>query len=419
MSARIFWMEVRRSPLRWWLPVLIVLDISMLFARQTWWIGVWPEASAAAQLPAYFFGLVLGGGAAWVAGRTHRASITEQLTASTRARWQAELPLLTSSLIYGLVALAPGIVLAAVVSEPEAGPGFLWPSYLTLGVCLVVLSAATGHLAGKLWASRFIPPLAVTVCLFGQTMVRPIRFYVLSGHPEAEVSNSALAARVAFVLLMTALALALPPREARFGRGWSRSAPLRAVAPVAALAALMAVAVSSPLLVTRPAPAHALCSERTPRVCLWPENRKYLGPVSAMVARLGLLPGGALTLPSTFYERGLRDASAPDAGVDFQFLAGDLSVPSYLSSAVISRTVPGCEVPAGAEERYFHEVFSLDAYLQVRAIGNPAALGTGGGPPGVDTREIARVAALPESEQATWVKERMAAIRRIGGDCRG
>ncbi|GII58847.1 hypothetical protein Pth03_72360 [Planotetraspora thailandica] len=418
MTARVFWTELRRSPLRWWLPVLVALDVAMLLGRDTWWIGVWPEASAAAQLPAYFFGLVLGGGAAWVAGRTHRAGLTEQLSASTRARWQVELPVLAGTLAYGLVAFVPGVVIAAVVSAREAGPGFLWPSYLALGVCLVVLSAATGHLAGKLWSSRFVPAITVAVCLFGQTMLRPIRFYVLSGHPQAEVSGPALAVRVAFVLLMAAFALALPPRDARLGWSRARGVPLRPLAAVAAFAGLVAVAVAGPLLVGRPAPARALCSDETPRVCLWPENRKYLGPVSAMVARLNSLPGGALTLPPTFYERGLRAASAPDAGADFQFLAGDLSVPSFLSSAVIARTLPDCEVPSDAEERYSHEVFSLDAYLQLRGFGDAAALGNDGGPPGVDMREIARVASLPDDRQAEWVKGRLAAVREIGGDCR-
>ncbi|TKK84963.1 hypothetical protein FDA94_27640 [Herbidospora galbida] len=412
MRFGVFWTEVRRSPLRWWLPVLMALDVAMLVGRDTAWIGVWPQASAAAQLPAYFFGLVLGGGAAWVAGRVHRAGLTEQLAASTRARWRVELPLLASTVFYGLAAFVPGAVLAAVVSTPEAGPGFLWPSYLALGVCLVVLSAATGHLAGKLWESRFVPPIAVAVCLFGQTMLRPFRFYVLSGHPQVEVSPAALAVRVAFVLLIAGFALAIPPRAAGGGQ-WARRG-----AGVAGAAGLVAVAMAGPVQVERPAPASALCSDGTPQVCVWPENRKYLPVVSAMATRFSSLPNGVLTVPPAFYEKGLRSAAHPEAGGDFQFLAGELSVPMFMASTVLSRTLPDCEVPGGAEERYSQQVFTLDAYLQVRGLGDARALGAGGGPPGVDLREIARVLGLPDNAQAEWVAERLAAIRGISGDCR-
>lgn len=413
-------MELRRSPLRWLLPLLIALDLAMLFGRSTWWIGVWPEASAAAQLPAFFFGILLGGGAAWTAGRVHRAGTAEQLAAAMQPRWRIELPVWLSSLIFGLIAYVPGVALAFIVSAPDAGPGFLWPSYLLLGACLITLSVGIGHLAGKLWQSRFIPPIAVAVCLFGQVMVPPIRFYVLSGHVQTEVSPSALVTRFALALLLTTVALTLPPRQVVRDAGWRlNTAPIRGIAAAMLFAGLAAVVTAGPLLVARPTPVDPLCSDESPRVCVWPENRRYLGTIDAMVARLIALPDDVLKLPDTFYERGLRDASVPEAGSDFQILAGPVSVPFFLSSAVIARTVPDCEIPQDVEQQFSHEVFRIDAYLQVRALGNAAALGEGGGPPGVDIKEIMQVIHLPESGQADWVKDRLTAIRQIGANCHG
>ncbi|MEU9890274.1 hypothetical protein [Sphaerisporangium sp. NPDC051011] len=418
MTAVMLWTEVRRSPLRWWLPVLIALDVAMLFGRSTWWIGVWPEASAAAQLPAYFFGMVLGGGAAWTAGRVHRAGIAEQLAAAARLRWPAELLLLSSTLIYGLVAYAPGVMIAAVVSAPHAGPGFLWLSYLGIGVCLVVLSASAGHLAGKLWSSRFVPPIAVAICLFGQTVLRPVRFYVLSGHVQVEIAATAFATRFAFALVMAVLAVTIPARAVHRDTRGTPAGVLRPLAAVTVMAGLVMIAMAGPLQVTRAAPSQPLCSAAKPRVCLWPEEGRYVGLVSAMAARLAALPGGGLKLPETFYEAGLRDPAIPDAAADFRLLEGGVSVPSFLSSAVLNSTLPVCDVPAANSEKFTHEAFRLDAYLQVRSYGTAEALGSGGGPPGVDMREIADVAHRPERVQAQWVSDRLAAIRRAGENCR-
>lgn len=60
---RAFWIELRRSPLRWALPVLIAIELGMLFGRNTDWIGVWPQASAAAQVPVAEMAILLSAAA--------------------------------------------------------------------------------------------------------------------------------------------------------------------------------------------------------------------------------------------------------------------------------------------------------------------------------------------------------------------
>src|SRR5690606_25958929 len=133
--------------------------------------------------------------------------------------WRADALLLAASVTYGLAAYLPGVVLAAVVSAPIAGPGFLWPSYLLLGVCMVVLCTSIGHLAGKLSASRYVPPLVVAACMFGMMFTRQLfELYVLSAPVQVQVSATALAARGGLAVLLAVLAVALP----RAGRvpGW-------------------------------------------------------------------------------------------------------------------------------------------------------------------------------------------------------
>lgn len=256
-----------------------------------------PEASAAAQLPAFFFGIVLGGGAAWAAGRVHRAGFAGQLAAARSPRWRADALLLASSVTYGVAGYLPGVVLAGVVSVPEAGPGFLWPSYLLLGACMVVLCTSIGHLAGKVWSSRFVPPLVVAVCMFGMLFTRQLfEFYVLSAPVQVEISALALIARGAVTLLAATLAVVMPIAGQTIGWGPDPRAVISA-GTVAAVAGLVLVPFGGPLRVDRAAPDDPLCSDGSPRVCVWPESRKYLGPIGEMAARLAALPPDLIKVP--------------------------------------------------------------------------------------------------------------------------
>ena len=62
------WLHLRTSPIRWALPVLVALDMAVIFLRGRHWIGVWPETGAAAQVPAYLLGVVGAGAACCASG---------------------------------------------------------------------------------------------------------------------------------------------------------------------------------------------------------------------------------------------------------------------------------------------------------------------------------------------------------------
>ena len=408
---RLYRIELRRSPLLWCLPVLVLLDVAVLFGRHTWWVGVWPEASAAAQLPAFFFGLVLGGGAAWASGRVHRAGFSAQLEAAAVPAWRADALLLAASVTYGLAAYLPGVVLAAVVSAPIAGPGFLWPSYLLLGVCMVVLCTSIGHLAGKLSASRYVPPLVVAACMFGMMFTRQLfELYVLSAPVQVRVSATALAARGGLAVLLAVLAVALP----RAGRvpGWGvRPGAARTAGAAALVAGFVLVPLAGPLRVDRPAPEQPVCSAGSPRVCVWPESRKYLQPIAAMAARVAALPSDVIEVPEVIYEAGVRGGMRSG---EILRIEGDASVPGDLALAVQAQSLEGCRPAAGREEPYYRERLTLLHYLTLRALGPGHAVSPADAPPGVDGEKIAAVVRSAESAQAAWVRAQVSKIKTVG-----
>jgi hypothetical protein len=409
---RLYRIELRRSPLLWCLPVLVLLDVTVLFGRHTWWIGIWPEASAAAQLPAYFFGLVLGGGAAWASGRVHRAGIANQLKAAAVPAWRADALLLAASLTYGLAAYLPGVILAAVVSTPIAGPGFLWPSYLLLGASMVVLCASIGHLAGKLSASRFVPPLVVAVCMFGMMFTRQLfELYVLSAPVQVEVSPAALTARGVLAVLLAVLAVTLP--RAGHVPGWGvQPSTVSAIGTAALMAGFFLVLLAGPLRTDRPVPAQQVCSSSSPQVCLWPESRKYVEPMAAMAARLAALPEDVIKVPEVIYEAGLRGGLHSGEVLRIE---GDASVPGDLALAVQGESLEGCLPPPDREEEYYNEVFTLIHYLTLRAMGPGRTVSPGAAPPGVDGEKLTVVARSDEAKQSKWVREQVKTIKAIGG----
>ncbi len=411
---RMYWTEVRRSPLRWLLPVLVCIDLAVLFGRNTYWIGVWPQASAAAQIPALFFGPALAAAATWTAGRAHRRGFAEQLQVSALPTWRPEAALLASTLTYGFLAYGVGVVTAAVVSLPEAGPGFLWPGYVLLGLGTVVGCAATGHAVGRWSHSTFMAPVCcgvvtfVLLGLFGQSL----GFFVLSGHPQVEVASSALAARLALALAIMILAV-LIPMAATKGMGRWRSGRMHRLAVLGVLAVPVAafyeITLGGSLQVERAAHAAPLCSEETPKVCVWPEDRKYLPELEQMAKRLGRLPADMFTVPPAFMEAGLGE----DKYAGFQIIEGSMwSASPSMAGAVLQHTVkPYCPAAdQAAEERRMRAAFELTTWLEARAndAGQPADVG--GGPPGVDLREIGELITKPEQSQMQWARQRLDVI---------
>ncbi|MEW2128878.1 ABC transporter permease [Streptomyces sp. NPDC005435] len=408
---RILMMELRRSPLRWWFPVLVALDVAVLFGRARWWIGVWPQASAAAQIPAFYLGPFLAAYTAWAAGRIHRLGFEDQHTAGTRPRWQVEAAHIAAVAVYGGGAYVVGAVVAAAVSYQDAGPGFLWPSYLLLGAALIVLCIAVGDITGRWFPSAFAAPVVCGLACFVVVTMNggPLKagLFVLSGSPAVEVTPGRLAVRWGLALSAVALAVFTPRTLPGYtGTRGKVAARLPAVGcSVLVVSCLAGVITAGPVQMARASSGTPLCTRSEPKICVWPEERMYLPRLEAMAKRISGLPP-AIKSPSVFYEEGLRGGSGSDT--DFSIFEGSMwEVADSMSIAVTREsTPPFCHaVNSGEEDRRTMAYFELDSWLAARISGAGQPSDIHGGPPGVDQKAIAKLIKQPESVQEAWAEK--------------
>lgn len=252
--------ELRRSPLLTAFPVMIALDLLVLFGRSRYWIGVWPEASVAAQVVTLFLGPVLSGVSAWQAGRSSRAGMPETVLAAARPFWRIEAARLAATLTLGFLAYLVGCLTAVAVSIGEAGPGFLWPSYLLLGASTLIIFASVGHLAGRWWPSAAFTPVVCALGCFISMLALPFRFNVLAGPPDQHLRPLPVAVRLLFALALAVLAVTAPPMR----RNTERRTPRRVTPPHIRVVAIGSAAASS---------SHwPRC--RPPANCVWSARRR-------------------------------------------------------------------------------------------------------------------------------------------------
>ncbi|MBO0652865.1 hypothetical protein J1792_08710 [Streptomyces triculaminicus] len=418
---KLYWIELRRSPLRLWFPLLVGVDLAALFGRSTWWIGEWPQASVQAQIPAFYFAPLLAAAAAWAAGRVDRHNVHAQLDAAAHPRWRSELVQLSATLTYGLGAYAAGVIAAVIVTLPKAGPGFLWPSYIFLGVSLLITYAGIGHLIGHWLRSPFTGPLIsglgglVLISWMGSP--KRLGLFALSGDPFKEISQNALMARALMAMALVIAAVSLRRKSPlSVGRVWNLSAHRGRTLVVGVLlcGSILGLSMAGPVQVARSAPSQPLCTKGTPRICLWPEDRKYLPEAEGMVKRINRLPRRLFTIPSEFQERGLSGPGEPFSG--FFILEGSMWNPAAtMAGSIMHASWPkenGCTLPLGSRltPQFRQASADLTAWLTVRIFGGGTPAGIHGGPPNVSMPAMAQLADKPEGEQMDWVKSRMQVV---------
>ncbi|MFD4394318.1 ABC transporter permease [Kitasatospora sp. NPDC058478] len=416
---RIFLLELRRSPLKWWLPFLITLDLAVLFGRSQWWIGVWPEASVAAQIPSFYLGPLLAAAAAWSAGRVQRHGLQDQITAASRSRWKAELVQLAATVSYGIVAYIAGILSAALVSYRDAGPGFLWPGYLLLGTSVLVLCIALGHAVGRWFPSVFASPvvcgLGCFVVLAATAGPSGLGLFLLSGPPASTTSAGAVAVRLLIACLAVSLVV-LVDRPVKAERKRIEGAwPERVTALGCAVAVVALGAVYGPMgpvQVRRSAPEASLCTASQPKICVWPEQRKYLPQLEAMATRAAQLPRGLIISPPVFYERGLKNSTVEES---FTIREGSMwEVAISMSILIVNASTPSCVAKTSDDQgKILTADFELDSWVAARITGSGQPSDVHGGPPGVDQEAIGRLIMQSETAQNNWAQERIQSIKGI------
>ncbi|MFJ9687671.1 ABC transporter permease [Streptomyces bacillaris] len=421
--------ELRRSPLLTALPVLIAVDLLVLFGRSRYWIGVWPEASAAAQVVTLFLGPVLAGVSAWQAGRASRSGMPETVLAAARPTWQIESARLAATLTLGFLAYAIGCLTAVAVSFRDAGPGFLWPSYLLLGASTLIIFAAVGHLAGRWWPSATFTPVVSALGCFISMLALPFKLNVLAGPPDQHLRPLPVAVRLLFALALALLAVTAPPLRGGAGRQVQRhrTPPLiRGVAiasAVLSVGGLAAIPLAGELRVERPSTAVSPVCDRAeegaPQVCVWPEHRKYLPELAHMALRLDRTPYAWLKSPRVFHQYGLRRSDMGDGG--FDIAEGHVRTAAIaMADHVLNESLGVC-TPPPEEKRAWQAMDNIHLWLEYRSMDrDPAAADAGLHMQGVAAaqRAAAQVSRASEAEQGRWLAQERRHLLRDPAWCR-
>ncbi|MFV2022927.1 hypothetical protein [Micromonospora sp. LOL_023] len=266
------------------MPVLIAIDLAVLFLRNRHWIGVWPETGAAALVPAYLLGVVGAGAAAWTASAPTLHRVTEQLAAAYIHPARLEANRLGATILVLLIPYLIGQVVAFVVTAQTFPPGVhLWLGYALLGIFVILTSVALGWTCGKLLGPVFAALTAAMGFLFLTALLDRFGFVVVSGRPEVAVDPGPLALRLASVMVLLLAMLWLPTSHALRRQ--------RTLLLVPAVLPLIVVLVATSTVTDREQPGdNVVCVVGSTTLCIWPEHEKHLPRLRDLSARIDLLP---------------------------------------------------------------------------------------------------------------------------------
>lgn len=377
---KVFWLHLRSSPIRWVVPALTAMDLAVLFLRNRYWIGVWPETGAAAQVSTYVLGPIVTGAAAWAAMAPARYELTEQLAATRVHRAVSQAFRLGATIVLLVVPYLIGQTVAFTMTARTHPPGLgLWFGYFAHGVFVTLLTLSLGWIIGTFSRSPFAALGAALACLLllGLADRWWWEFSVISGPPDMAVDLPGVVVRLVSVVALLATLLWVPA-------GKRRATVL--VAPALGVLAIVVAMGVTPVTVQRPpAGEDAMCVDGRMSLCIWPEHEKYVPALEELLTRVDALPA-TFVLPPRMNQFGIERIWQVEEGPDglvfrpvadgapyFYILAGSRwSFASDISSAIMNTTLvfaPGqCERPA-PEHPDMARVWALHAWLETYLAG--------------------------------------------------
>lgn len=407
-------LEVRRSPARFAVVPLLALGWIFIYVRDDSWLGIWPAASITAQGVALPFGVVFAFVGSWSAGRIHRQAAMDHVLYVARSEPQRRLVQIASTVVYASI-LYLIVVAAVVVSMMDVmrGPGFLWPGYVLLGWLTIVSAACAGHLLGYICSARLTTSVAAGLLAFillssgGQEFAWVPYQYT----PSMTVSAVALLARVAIcatILAAACFAPKIPPVDLRSASGRRRLA-LGLSWPVGGAIALAATfALGGAVQVAREVPSDPDCTRGPSRICIWPDNRKFLPDLQRASDRLTELPPGKFKLRAMYSEKGLRGPKMESGSEGFDTtISGTWGAYTDISFMIVSDTYnancPPENAPPETYERLSRAEFSLTSFLQLVMNDAPQPPDIHGGPGGVNLEKVYALTRKPAGAQSHWI----------------
>lgn len=191
---------------------------------------------------------------------------------------------------------------------------------------------------------------------------------------------------------------------------------------VCAFGALAAAPAAGELRVERPASATTpLCDragETAPRVCVWPEHRKYLPDLTRMAQRLGQTSQPGIKIPAWFYEFGLQRTQLGDRG--FDVTEGHVRAAAIaMAHQVFTESFGRCRPPR-KEIQAWQAIDNIHLWLEYRSMGqDPAVADKGLHVEGVSEaqREAANAVRMPSVQQQQWVAQERSQLLRDTSWC--
>jgi hypothetical protein len=330
-AARLLWLELRRNPMPWILPLIAVLFWFDSYRPSTTQPPIWVLRTFWNMGQGHTiidFGLFVAGVAAWAGSRDGRRGIADLVTATARPRWAAQLATWAATAIW---AVGGYLVFVAVMfgvyahQGVQGSPPWWW---VAVGAAAVTAFCAAGFAVGALFPSRFAAPLAAFGAFLALVLSSQTGFSATSGWALILPTNSngnyqplsgifypylpdLPIARVMFLAGIAVAVLGLIGLPAGAGGPWlRRTAAVVTLAGVAAAGTAVGLADTArlgPHGMIIPA-LHDAASDQpiryTPvcgqsagvRVCLNPAYREFLPNVTAalspVLGEVAGLPGG-------------------------------------------------------------------------------------------------------------------------------
>lgn len=334
MITQLLRLETRRS-VGAWLVLAIPVALWTAYVQGLPKVApLWFETSLIARSTIVILGPLVGGAAAWVAGRDARRGLGDLLATTACPPTARLLTAWLGTTLWGLLGylVAGGVVVFLSATQATWGGPYVGP--MLVGLVAVPVCAALGFALGYHLPNRFTTPLVAVALLVGQVIIGSLSKWYAFLSPLVSLSSSVWYGvtpelsghQLAFLAGLGGLALGSVALRAQPGRLAQLACVALACITLASVALLFRAApdsggqsnVGGP---PRPIPYTPICADAAVTVCVHPAYQPYLGDASGVINRL-IAPVIGLPGVPTRAEQGFGPIQ-PDAPLRFNLFPQD------------------------------------------------------------------------------------------------